>query len=364
MSGPDASTGAPDGGARRPAAGGHVGFDAGAWCDRLAGLGARLRRGVRDALARSADRARLSATVGEGAGDRTFGVDALAEGIVDDWLVEVAAEGPISLLTEDAGWRHAGPAGALDGFDHGGPRVCLDPIDGTRHLMHDLRPAWVVAAACPPGAAPPRLSDVAVGVLTELPDTRAALGRELAAVRGAGARVREVPLAPGSGGPPPWRPTPAPQRDGRVDGGHLPFFGFEPRCRAAAQALAADVFEAIARRTDLDPEAIQDDQYTCSGGQLALVALGTYRGVVDARVSLGRAHGLAPRTAKPYDIAGAVLVAEEAGAVVCAPDGGALDAPLDAVTPVEFAAFADPSVADLVTSEVARALARTRAGRG
>jgi len=364
MSGPEASSGAPDGGAHPPAAGVDARFDAEAWRDRLVELGARLRRGVRDALARTADRARLSATVGEGAGDRTFGIDAVAEGIVDGWLLEVAAEGPISLLTEDAGWRHAGPAGPLDGFAHGGPRVSLDPIDGTRHLMHDLRPAWVVAAACPPGAAPPRLSDVAVGVLTELPDTRAAVGRELAAVRGGGALVREVVLGARAADPTPWRPTPPLERDGRVDGGHLPFFGFEPRCRAAAQALAADVFEAIARRADVDLEAIQDDQYTSSGGQLALIALGAYRGVVDARASLGRAHGFTPRTAKPYDVAGAVIVAKEAGAVVCAPGGGTLDAPLDAVTPVEFAAFADPRVADLVTSEVARVLATTRAGRG
>ncbi|MEL6712954.1 MAG: inositol monophosphatase family protein [Planctomycetota bacterium] len=311
---------------------------------------ARIRAAVLAATEGGATEA-LSAVVGAGAGDRTFGIDVVAERAAEKWFEESARRGPLSLLTEDAGWRHAGPDGPLDGFDHGGPRVVLDPIDGTRHLMHDLRPAWVVAGAAPPGPGAPRLGDLAVGALAELPCRGAARARELAAVRGGGARIRETALGTVAS-PTPWSALRVGGQSARLDGGFLPFFGFEPRCRAAAQALAARVFARLEAELGIDPESVLDDQYISSGGQLALLALGTYHAVVDARVSLGRAHGLGTRTAKPYDVAGAILVAEEAGAVVAGLDGAPLDFPLDAETPVEFAGYANRATADVLGAAV------------
>ena len=93
---------------------------------------------------------------GVGAGDVTYGIDEESERVVSLWLEECAREGPLSLFTEDIGWRHAGPDSdggwrELDDFDHGGPRLIIDPIDGTRPLLGDLRSAWTSIAACPPG---------------------------------------------------------------------------------------------------------------------------------------------------------------------------------------------------------------------
>ena len=46
-------------------------------------------------------------------------------------------------------------------------------------------------------------------------------------------------------------------------------------------------------------------------------------------------------TSKPYDVAGAIVCAEAAGAVVTAADGKELDFAIDAQTPVHFAGYAN-----------------------
>lgn len=289
------------------------------------------------------DGAHLSRPVARGAGDVTFGIDASAEDAVGAWLLDQARLGPLSVLTEDAGWRHLGPGPTpgdtpveLPGFDHGGPRIALDPIDGTRNLMHDLRGAWTIVSYAGPGRGTPRLSDVVLGVVSELPDTRGAHYRELVAVRGAGctAAVRalgdDLVLRDGA--------LLADASD-RPDHGYFPFFGYHPAQRAAMQQLALEFFERVQEHEGAELAHCYDDQHISSGGQLALLALGHYRMVVDARVRWNGLAREALQTAKPYDVAGAILVAREAGAVVTRTDGGALDFPLDVTTPVEFVAF-------------------------
>ncbi|MEM9802772.1 MAG: hypothetical protein AAGA20_20770, partial [Planctomycetota bacterium] len=113
---------------------------AAAWADDLERLTSAIRADVRAGLGRVAlgerDREAVAEIVGRGVGDTTFAIDEVAERAVDRWLESVARERPLSLLTEETGWRHRGPgsdgsATPLSGFDHGGPRIALDPIDGT-----------------------------------------------------------------------------------------------------------------------------------------------------------------------------------------------------------------------------------------
>ena len=126
--------------------------DFAAWQERLSALCDAIRDETRALLIDAQRRGReadLARAHGAGAGDVTFGLDVPSEERITRWHAEQARSGPLSVLTEDAGWRHMGPdpAGkprALDGFDHGGPRIAIDPIDGTRNLMADLRSAWTV----------------------------------------------------------------------------------------------------------------------------------------------------------------------------------------------------------------------------
>ena len=47
----------------------------------------------------------------------------------------------------------------------------LDPIDGTRCIMHDKRSAWVLAGIAPQKGEATRLSDIVAASMTELPTT-------------------------------------------------------------------------------------------------------------------------------------------------------------------------------------------------
>lgn len=317
-------------------------LDHDAWEPRLQELCAELRR-----AARTAARAGLGAVqrpVAEGAGDLTYPLDAATETALDAWLERTARRGPLSLFSEDAGWRHRGPAGGgtgtreLAGFDHGGPRVVVDPVDGTRNLMADLRSAWTVVAVAPPGPGLPRLSEVELGLVAELPDARAARYRLLSARRGGGARLEERRLDDD------FLVHRAPlvaDADDRPDHGYFSVFRYTPAQRPALAELEARFFARLAEHEGADLRQCFDDQYISNGGQLALLALGTYRMVADLRAHLAGAAPGQVTTAKPYDCAGAVLVAREAGCVVTAPGGAELDFPLDAETPVSFVGWAN-----------------------
>jgi fructose-1,6-bisphosphatase/inositol monophosphatase family enzyme len=104
--------------------------------------------------------------------------------------------------------------------------------------------------------------------------------------------------------------------------------------------------------------ACWDDQYVSNGGQLALLALGTYRMIADLRASVAARHGRTTLTGKPYDISGAVLCAQEAGCVVTAVDGSPLDFPLDAETPVGFVGWANAATSERLAPHLAMALVR------
>jgi len=333
------------------------------WAPAIGALCEAIRGPVRTGLAEvAAGRATLdsvAAAVSEGAGDVTFALDSVAEAGVTAWLQREGARRPLSLMTEDAGWRHVGPGPdgstvALPGFDHGGPRIALDPIDGTRNVMHDVRSAWIVVSVAGPGPGAPRYGDLEYGVVSELPDTRTHVARELTARRGRGAELEVLDLEGGAAAA--RRPI---RTDGerRLDGGYFPFFGFHPALRPHVQRLGADVARRVAAAHGADPSRMFDDQYISSGGQLALLALGHYRAVVDPRGVVGQRVGDPQQTCKPYDMAGAALVAEEAGCVVRAPDGAPLDFELDTTTTVDFAAFHNAATAEAMGPHLAAALA-------
>jgi len=339
-----------------------------AWEERLRGLCDEIRACARAAMRSAMDRGALHEVdrpVAEGAGDVSFGLDLPTEAVVTRWLEQRARRSPLSLLSEESGWRHLGPDPdaahgapiALAGFDHGGPRIVVDPVDGTRNLMADLRPAWTALALCPPGPDQPRLSDVTYGLLAEIPDSRAARYRVLQARAGGGASMEERDLERGRLVR--ARPLVA-DGDDRADHGYFPFFCFDAAMRPALAAVAAEFFARLEREERARVEHCFDDQYICNAGQLALLALGTYRLVADLRAALLERVPAACTTSKPYDCAGAILVARETGCIVTAPDGSQLDFPLDARTAVGFVGWANRATHERLGPHLAAALAARR----
>jgi hypothetical protein len=342
-------------------------------CDRV--LDAH-REAQAQSLERTGSVASLFESRGQGAGDETFALDERCEAAVEAWARNHARSGPLSVLTEDRGWRHFGPdprrSGAaleLAGFDHGGPRLAVDPVDGTRNIACDLRSAWTVVSACGPGSDVPRAQDVTHGTVSELPVTAAASARRFVADTGRGATVetRACLLGQPAG-------TPSPPSELRVDAsdeprGYLPFFRYDPHLRPAAVELESHFLERLIEHEGASARHLYDDQYISSAGQLVLLALGTYRFVCDPRPLLGARTKTAATTSKPYDLAGALVLAREAGCVLTpldAPrlppaDGSALpfDFPLDTSAEVGFVGYHNPATARRFAPHLVHALHRT-----
>lgn len=344
-----------------------------AWIAPLRELATAIRGAARDAIAAGLASGSLDALgrpVRAGVGDVTYGLDEHTEVALDRWFEERARLEPLSLMTEDQGWRHRGPDGrggtrALAGFDHGGPRIAVDPVDGTRNLMADLRSAWVVISFAPPGAGEPWMRELTLGITSEIPDSRAARYRELVGVlsaRGTSARVapdhgvctaRELEL--GSERVLAERVLCA-NDVAHVDHGYFTFFRYLADQRPLIGKVEAEFFARLARHEGADVRTCYDDQYISSGGQISLVALGVYRMAADVRQLVAVKRGVPTMTSKPYDLAGAVVCARAAGAVVTTPRGDELDFPIDCTTPVDYAAFVNRATCARVSPHLRAAL--------
>jgi fructose-1,6-bisphosphatase/inositol monophosphatase family enzyme len=332
--------------------------DRDAWRARLRALCDTLRDAVHGALV-SHSTLELSRPVRAGAGDVTFALDDICERAVEAWADEVARAEPFSLLTEDSGWRHFGPGVAGGGgFDHGGPRIALDPVDGTRNVMADLRPAWTVVSFCGPGKGQPGLADVEYGLLSELPTTRAGRFRRVWAEAGGPCRMEEAALAPG-GAPPTTRVLTA-DGDDRPDHGYFPFFRYDAALRPALATLEADFFRRLEQHEGAALHHCYDDQWCCGAGQLVSLMEGTYRMLADVRPLMGARQGLVATAGHPYDVAGAILCARAAGCVVLDAAGAPLDFPLDCTTPLDIVAYANPATAARLGPHLAAALEAAR----
>ena len=295
-----------------------------------------------------------SRTVRDDAGDTIFGIDAHVEDILLEHCRDWGRTQHFTLLAEGLD-----PAGIEFGRrGRGGPpfRLLADPIDGTRGLMFDKRSAWCLMGAARDRGTATRLQDVEIAVMTELPTTRQATSDVLWAIADqpaqgerhdlAGANVRTLPLVPSQA----------------VTLRH----GFATVCNffQGGKELIARLDEAILRRAlgEWNPAKaeVYTDQYISSGGQLAEVALGRDRFVLDVRPLVHRKLGVTSSLAcRPYDVV-TWRIAQQAGCVVCDPFGEPLDAPLDTTTNVAFAAYANKRLSaqliPIVREEVQRHL--------
>ena len=301
----------------------------------LLDLQERVQNAVRTSMAEQSTEV-LSRRVRDAAGDTIFGIDIDAEHILLRFCEEWGRQRCFELVAEgvDDGNLLFGRA-ATSGPEF---RLIVDPIDGTRGLMYDKRSAWCLAAVAPAGDA--RLATIECAAMTELPTSRQHVADRLWAVRGGGAhgerraadgRVRPLAVVPSAA----------------TD--LLHGFASVANYFQGGKELTARVEEDLLRRErggwNPDKAEIYSDQYISSGGQLAEVALGRDRLVLDLRPLIHRKLGVASSLcSRPYDVCSA-LVAQEAGCIVSAPDGSPLDAPLDVTTNIAFVAYANARLA-------------------
>lgn len=319
------------------------------WMPRLAELGAGVRDALRASLARQ-DLERSSAVVRDGEGDTIFGIDVDAERILLELAEGWSRSDAFTLVAE--GIEPA--SGLVLGQGEPQARLIVDPIDGTRGLMFDKRSAWCLAAVAPESGAATRLTQVACAHMTELPTSRHGRVDELWASRGVATCGRRLELASGIA----REFTPRPSRATDLKHGFATVCSFFQGGKELTARIDEDLIGAAIGGWDHRKAEVYTDQYISSGGQLAELALGRDRFVLDVRPLVHRAMGYAGSLcSKPYDLC-TVLVAQQAGCIVLAPDGSTLDAPLDTTTNLAFAGYANSVLADRLAPLVRATLAR------
>lgn len=301
-----------------------------------------------------------SASGGHAGSDVIYAIDVEVEqGLVALLSASAAALGGVVLIAEGigedektiwpAGWREADCVW----------RMLVDPIDGTRPIMMDKRSAWFLAGVAPNRGEATRLREVEAAVMMELPTTRAAVADDFAAVRGQGVVAERVHLERGTSAA--WQPSPWPGPTLR--GGFVQMFRFCPPGREALAALEEAWIAALFPDAQEGEILSFEDQYPSTGGQLVELLTGRDRFQADLRGVLYASPGYAGQrlghVCHPYDLAG-MLVAEEAGVILCDAAGAPLDGPLDTRTAMSWVGY--PNAA--IRAEAEAALLRLLRARG
>jgi len=301
---------------------------------------------------------RLAAVVAEEGGDTVFAIDRVSEAVLVERFADIARDWPCLLIAEGLGSdgrlvlpRASDPA-AVEVV------VIVDPIDGTRGLMYQKRPAWIltgVAAAPVAGGRAPRLSDIALAVQTEIPLCKQHLCDQLWAIAGQGTRAERLDRGSGVRTPLSVRPSAATTLT-QGFGGVVRFF---PGAREELAAIDDAVAEALLGPPRAGVAQMFEDQYISTGGQLYELMVGHDRWIADLRPVVEQAlrrRGLSLGICShPYDMCTA-LIAREVGVVLTDEHGGEVDAPLDVNSNVGWVGYANTTLRDQIAPVLAAIL--------
>lgn len=307
--------------------------------EKIVAIQRRIRDEVVAACETQAVEALAAVADDELGGDTIFAVDVIGENVLVEAFSELADDVPLVLVGEGL------PDGRLELGDADRPPavVVVDPIDGTRGLMYQKRSAWILTGVAPAGLDAPTLEDIELAVQTEIPLAKQHLSDELVALRGEGVAARRHDRIRGGTTPLRLRPSGATT----IEHGFATVARFFPGARDVLAAIDEEIVAGAIGTAPAGKTNCFEDQYICAGGQLYELASGHDRFVADLRPLLGPVfaeRGLPPViAAHPYDLC-TLLVAREAGAIVVAPDGGPLRAPLDADADVAWAGYANEEI--------------------
>ena len=315
----------------------------------------RIRASVLEAF-ETQHRDDLAGVAHDDEGDTIYAVDRVSEAALVDGLAAIAREEPLVLIAEGL------PAGGLT-LPVGTPdadcrwRLLVDPIDGTRGLMYQKRPAWILTGVAPNRGPATRLRDVVLAVQTEIPLLKQHLADQLWAVRGGGVEARRFDRLTGRSTPLALRPS----QSATLAHGFSSVSRFFPGARDVLAAIDDEIVADVLGPATAGKAACFEDQYLSTGGQLYELMAGHDRFIADVRpllTPLLASRGLPrPLCCHPYDLC-AMLVAEEAGVTVTDAAGQPLDAPFDLDADVAWVGYANAAIRARVEPALFRALGR------
>jgi hypothetical protein len=299
----------------------------------------------------------LAAVAREAEGDTIYAIDRVSEQLlVEQFDAMLAPHFPVILIAE-----------GLDGSERvlpeGTPaedalwRIIVDPIDGTRGLMYQKRPGWVLTGVAPNRGTWTGLHDIELAVQTEIPLVKQHLSDTLWAIRGKGAQVRRYNRLTGETRAVALRPSAARS----IAHGFAMVSRFFPGSRETLAAIDEEI--ALGALGPVRPGKAHcfEDQYVSSGGQLYELMAGHDRFVADLRPQMekvlsarGQALGIC---CHPYDLC-TELIARELGVEIVDPAGAPLRAPLDVETNVAWAGYANRHIREQIEPLLVDALRR------
>lgn len=298
----------------------------------------------------------MAEVAGEEEADTIYRIDRVSEETLVQGLAEIARTEPLCVVAEGLpGGTLTLPQGARE--EECRWRVLVDPIDGTRGLMYQKRSAWILTGVAPNRGPETRLSDVVLAVQTEIPLLKQHLSDQLWAVRGEGVGARRYDRLADRHRPLALQPSRAPT----LAHGFASVSRFFPGARDVLAAVDDELVHEVLGPPEPGRAACFEDQYLCTGGQLYELMVGHDRFIADLRplVQGVRAQRGLPRglCCHPYDLC-TVLIAQELGVEVTAPDGAPVDAPFALEADVGWVGYANVALRERVEPALQRVLQR------
>lgn len=284
--------------------------------------------------------------------DTIYAIDRVSESSITEWFAcHWPASEPVQVVME--GIEDDLPLCFPSGTSVANTRwkCLLDPIDGTRCIMHDKRSAWVLGGIAPQKGTATRLSDIVAAAMTELPTTKQWRSDQLSATRGGGVQGTSTNVLDGTTSP--YAPRPSQATD--FLHGFAWMAKYFPEGRTLTSQIEERLWEILTEEAGIkSPMPIFDDQYLSTGGAFYELLCGHDRMGADIRPLVFHALDLdLPIVCHPYDVS-AALILQEAGVVYEHPLGGFPDAPLDTTTPIAWISFANRALSEKARPVLAR----------
>jgi len=317
---------------------------------------------IRDAVVKERNKGKrnFANVAGVTPADTIYRVDRISEAAILSWFDEKwPFSWPVELVYEGI----EGEPGMT--FPRGTPtsktmfKCIIDPIDGTRNLMHDKRSAWVLSGLAPQKGSATHLGDIAVAVMTEIPTSRQWRSDQLSAILGGGPRGVVATAVDVRFPARRTRPvTIVPTSATNCLHGFASLVRFFPEGKILTSKIEERLWDELYRSKARPLVPVFEDQNITTGGQLyGLMAghdcmIGDIRPLVFAKLRNASARSL---VCHPYDICTG-LILTESGGVLEAPDGRPLCEPLDTTTPVAWVGYANGALARQIRPALRRAI--------
>jgi len=300
---------------------------------------------IRDAVLAACERRAmevLAAPVADEGGDTVYALDRISEEVLVSRFETLAATWSFVLVAEGLGTSGTMVLPRGSSADDAELRIIVDPIDGTRGLMYQKRPGWVLTGVAPNRGAATTLADIELAVQTEIPLVKQHLSDAFWLEDG---RVQGERFNRFTGEREPLEPCPS--QATTIAHGYGGISRFVPGGRDVLAAADDAIVERLLGPVRPGSALAFEDQYISTGGQLYELIMGHDRWIADLRPLLdaslrkrGRALGL---ECHPYDLC-TESIARACGVIVADARGARLRVPLDVNTGVAWLGFANEHI--------------------